>query len=260
MLPIIDKKAVADSFSKAANHYDQFAELQRDIGDVLFDKLGKVSIDKMVDLGCGTGYYSDKLSHQFPEATIICFDISYAMLEQAKKRNIKNVIYKQGDVDVIPFSHNSIDLIYSNLVIQWSNNFRNCLKQLKNSLKEGGKCYLSTLINGSLNELTQAWKHVDSNPHTNSFISLQDVKDIVNQCNFSSINITTETRVLQYENVIEVMRALKGIGANHVHGYQASQFSGRQILKSLQHGYRPFMNKNGLLNLTYQVCYIEVVK
>ena len=56
------------------------------------------------------------------------------------------------------------------------------------------------------------------------------------------------------------MRALKGIGANHVHGHQTVQVSGRQLLKQLEVGYRPFINKQGLLNLTYEVCYIEVIK
>ena len=35
----IDKQAVANSFSKAAKHYDQFAQLQRDIGEVLLNKI-----------------------------------------------------------------------------------------------------------------------------------------------------------------------------------------------------------------------------
>ena len=37
----IDKQAVADSFSRAATHYDQFAQLQRDIGDELFNTVKK---------------------------------------------------------------------------------------------------------------------------------------------------------------------------------------------------------------------------
>ena len=56
------------------------------------------------------------------------------------------------------------------------------------------------------------------------------------------------------------MRALKGIGANHVHGHQSVHLSGKRLLKQLQVGYQPFKDENGLLNLTYQVCYIEVTK
>lgn len=262
----IDKKAVAESFSKAASHYDQFAQLQRDIGDELLNCLitcseaNKLTIDKMVDLGCGTGYFSEKLTHHFPGVSLTCFDLSTAMLEQVKKRNINHVIFQQGDIDNLPFTKNSQDLIFSNLVVQWSDNLTHCLEQIKNSLKKGGKAYLSTLLSGSLNELTQAWKRVDSFPHTNSFLTLQEIQEVVKYSGFSSVNIKTETRILAYDNVIEVMRALKGIGANHVHGHQAQQTTGRQLIKQLEQGYQAFTNENGLVTLTYQVCYIEVTK
>ena len=261
----IDKQAVADSFSKAACHYDQFAQLQRDIGEILLGQLSKpskpkLSLNNLVDLGCGTGYFSEKLNIQFPSASLTCFDLSPVMLEQAKKRNLAQVTFQQGDIDSLPFAKDSIDLIYSNLVVQWSDNLGACLKQLHRSLKIGGRCYLSTLISGTLNELTQAWKSVDDKPHTNTFLSLNDLELIIENCAFSNVNITTQTRVLKYKNVVEVMRALKGIGANHVHGHQVSSISGRQLVKQLEAGYQPFINQQGLCNLTYQVCYIEVIK
>lgn len=270
MLPTIDKKAVANSFSKAAKHYDQFAQLQRDIGDVLLNEvlLNKTIIaeaninsgKQIVDLGCGTGYFTEKLSYQFPNSSITCFDLSEAMLEQVKKRQVKNVHFQQGDIDDLPFAHNSIDLIYSNLVVQWSNDLRDCLQQIHNSLKQDGRGYLSTLMNGTLDELSQAWKVVDQHPHTNSFLKLKNIQDIIEEIPFAHVNITTETRTLYYDNVIEVMRALKGIGANHVHGHQSAKVAGRELLKQLQLGYQPFINEKGQLKLTYQVCYIEVSK
>jgi malonyl-CoA O-methyltransferase len=265
MSPMIDKKGVAMSFSKAAKHYDQYAQLQRDIGDVLLNKLNadKMNIDtvtQLVDLGCGTGYFAEKLNQQFPHAAITCFDLSQAMLEQAKKRPIKSANFEQGDVDALPFENNSLDVIYSNLVVQWSNDLKQCLRKIYSSLKPGGRCYISTLVTGTLAELTLAWKTVDQDPHTNSFLSLQNIEGIVADIPLGYANISTETRTLYYGNVIEVMRALKGIGANHVHGHQSAKVAGRQIMKQLQLGYLPFMDEQGRLKLTYQVCYIEIIK
>jgi len=256
----INKQAVADSFSKAASHYDQFAQLQRDIGQQLFDNIDIKKTNNIVDLGCGTGYFSEKLVAKFPQSAVTCFDLSEVMLAQVKKRHIANVCYQQGDIDQLPFTQNSLDLIYSNLVVQWSSDLAHCLGQIKNSLKQGGKAYLSTLLFGSLNELTQAWKSVDQYPHTNSFLDLQTVQKNVAQLGFSEMQLRTETRTLHYENVIEVMRALKGIGACHVHDHQPVQVNGKKLLKQLEAGYQPYKNENGLLNLTYQVCYIEVTK
>ena len=178
MSPHIDKQAVADSFSKAANHYDKFAQLQRDIGDQLLKNLelsSSKTINDLVDLGCGTGFFSEKLASRYPESNLTCFDLSQAMLAQVKQRNINKVSLQQGDIDVLPFAHNSLDLIYSNLVVQWSADLLVCLKQIKNSLKPKGKAYLSTLLTGSLEELRMAWKLVDDKPHTNSFLSLNNI-------------------------------------------------------------------------------------
>jgi len=260
MPQIINKQAVADSFSKAASHYDQFAQLQRDIGNQLLNRISTQYPAKVVDLGCGTGYFSEKLHKKFPNASLTCFDLSSAMLAQTKKRDIYEVNLKQGDIDCLPFPQNSIDLIYSNLVVQWSEDLANCLTQIKNSLKEGCVCHISTLLDGTLDELTQAWKVIDNNPHTNRFLSLESLQEILNKAGFSAVKLTTETRTLAYKNVIEVMRALKGIGANHVHGHKTQVISGRHLIKQLEAGYLPFKNSNGRLNLTYQVCYIEVTK
>jgi len=256
----INKKAVASSFSKAAQRYDQFAQLQRDIGVQLLSGVSRQDIKNILDLGCGTGYFSEKLRAIYPHCQITCLDLSAAMLAQVAKKQLPQLSCLQGDIDNLPFADNRFDLIFSNLVVQWSSDLGCCLKQLKQSLNPGGKLYFSTLLNGTLHELTQAWKTVDHHPHTNSFLALDTVKRQLEHCGFSKLSIKTETRVLHYENVLAVMRALKGIGANHVHGQQALTISGRQLIRLLEQGYAPFVDKQGQLNLTYQICYVEAEK
>ena len=256
----IDKQAVADSFAKAASHYDQFALLQRNIGQQLLNNSAATKAESILDLGCGTGYFSEKLSSLYPFAKITCFDLCDAMLAQVDKKQLPQLTCLQGDIDKQPFAYNSFDFIFSNLVVQWSEDLCLSLKQLKQSLKKEGKAVISTLLAGSLNELTQAWKSVDNFPHTNSFLSLQSIEKALLQADFSKVSIKIETRVLHYPNVIEVMRALKGIGANHVHGHQNAKLSGRKLIRQLEEGYLPFINELGKLNLTYQICYIEVIK
>ena len=256
----INKKAVANSFSKAAKRYDQFAQLQREIGLQLLTAVSQQAPAKILDLGCGTGYFSEKLCEIFPSCQMTCLDLSDAMLIQVAKKQLPQVSCLQGDIDNLPFADNYFDLIFSNLVVQWSEDLSGCLKQLKASLNAGGRLYFTTLVDGTLHELTQAWKAVDQYPHTNSFLSLETVKEQLQRCGFKNLNIKTETRILHYENVIEVMRALKGIGANHVHGQQPLAVKGRELIRLLEKGYAPFVNKQGQLNLSYQVCYVEAEK
>jgi malonyl-CoA O-methyltransferase len=256
----INKQAVARSFSKAATYYDQFAQLQRDIGMQLLTEITQANRDKILDLGCGTGYFSAKLCEIYPACQMTCLDLSDAMLRQVAKKQLPQVKRMQGDIDHLPFTESHFDLIFSNLVMQWSEDLGGCLKQLKESLNAGGTLHFSTLVDGSLHELTQAWKAVDQHPHTNTFLSLDTIKEELHKCGFKKSSIKTETRVLHYENVIEVMRALKGIGANHVHDQQPLTIKGRKLLHLLEKGYAPFVNKQGKLNLTYKVCYVAAEK
>lgn len=265
----INKKAVQESFSKAARHYDQFAQLQRDIGEQLLaqlntnsvnDVFNTNSVNDVLDLGCGTGYFTEKLRKLYPIAEITCFDLSQAMLAQVMNKNLQLIKIQQGDIDDLPFNCHSFDLVFSNLVVQWSEDLCACLQQVKNIMRVGGKLHFSTLLSGSLHELTQAWKNVDSYPHTNVFISKNKLLDQVKSIDFSCLSIKTETRVLSYDSVIDLMRALKGIGANHVHGHQGVKVSGRSLLNKLEQGYQPYINEQGKFTLTYEICYVEVEK
>lgn len=256
----IDKKAVGDSFSKAAKHYDQFAQLQRDVGEHLLQQLDHRSNKDILDLGCGTGYFTEKLSTIYPYSEITCFDLSVAMLDQVNNKRLQCVCVRQGDIDELPFAEQSYDLVFSNLVVQWSENLGRCLLQLKDIMRVGAKLHFSTLLSGSLHELTQAWKQVDNYPHTNSFLTKNEFIDQIETIGFSQISIKTETRVMSYDRVIDLMRALKGIGANHVHGHQGVKISGRKLLNMLEQGYQPFINDQGKFNLTYEICYVEAQK
>lgn len=255
----IDKIAVAHSFSKAAAQYDQFAQLQRDIGDKLFSALANKT-DNCLDLGCGTGYFSEKLLKQNKANSLICFDLSAGMLQFLQNNRSLAVCCVQGDMDLLPFADNQFSCIFSNLAMQWSSDLRAVLTQLKRSLRSGGELNFSTLLAGSLIELSDAWQAVDQNPHTNTFLTLSNIEKILAQAGFSSVTIKQETITLYYHNVRAVMRDLKGIGANQVHGHKQHKLQGRSLINKLEQGYAKHKTQSGLLPLSYQVCYIRAIK
>jgi malonyl-CoA O-methyltransferase len=256
----IDKNAVANSFSKAAHSYDQFAQLQRDIGNQLFRQLNNKSYKKTLDLGCGTGYFSAKLLKQNKTNDLICLDLSKGMLDYLKMQRSINAICIQGDMDQLPFSENNFDIVFSNLVLQWSNDLQDSLQQLRQSLVIGGELHFSTLLEGSLNELSTAWQCIDNKPHINTFITRSDIEQILAQIGFSEIQIQTKTITLYYSNVTQLMRSLKGIGANHVNRQNSAKLQGRSMIHKLEQAYKVLANQSGSLPLSYQVCFIKAIK
>jgi len=259
---VIDKEAVKASFSKAAHQYDAFADLQREIGNHLISLINfNKTYSNVLDLGCGTGYFSRLLTDLTELSSLTCFDLSPNMLEQANdklnsRKHVNSYQLIQGDIDHLPFIRQQFDLIFSSLVLQWSEDLRCCLKQIKKALNEQGKLCFSTLLSGSLFELEQAWANVDNEKHINQFLTQQQVFDALKMAGFSQVELTTETRIKRFPSLLTVMKALKGIGANHVHGSKQNSLTGKQLLKKLDQGYQTFVDNNGLYCLSYQVCYV----
>ncbi len=69
-LPLLRwQERVARAFSRAAPRYDALASAQRDIGETLWQTLPQ-SAQHVLDLGCGTGYWTQRLASHYPNATI----------------------------------------------------------------------------------------------------------------------------------------------------------------------------------------------
>ncbi len=121
----LDRLAVWRSFSVASNDYDDVAVLQKEIRERLLERLTlfKLQPQVVLDLGCGTALSSMKLQQQYPQAQVIAIDAALGMLQQAKasrgwfgRKRVQRIC---ADAYQLPFKSSSVDLIFSNLMLQW---------------------------------------------------------------------------------------------------------------------------------------------
>ena len=248
-----DKSAISSAFSKAAATYDKHAAFQRDVGHRLLKQLpADLSGLRVLDLGCGTGYFSQQLKQL--GANVVCADLSPAMLEQARERCGENsVTYVHADAEELPFSAGEFDIVFSSLALQWCDDLSTPLAEIRRVLKPLGRCYFSTLLDGSLAELKQSWRKIDSHQHVNEFISFNQVKIELAQAELPKHHLNLAEMIVWYDTAFELMRDLKGIGANHIHS-RSQGLTGRRALIQVERAYERFRSQQGSLPATYQVC------
>ncbi len=66
--------------------------------DALLDLTTYSSTDVIVDLGCGTAISTERILQRNPK-TVIAIDFSEHMIQEAKKKGLKGVIFKEGSAE-----------------------------------------------------------------------------------------------------------------------------------------------------------------
>lgn len=151
----IDKAAVASRFNRSAETYDDHCRVQRVMADRLVAGLqGFAPPDRVLELGCGTGYLTGLLASRFPASDILALDFAGRMVEVARGR-LKGfpVELDVADAETAVFEPESFDLICSNATIQWFDTPAETLERLAAALRPGGRMVHSTFGPGTFGEL-----------------------------------------------------------------------------------------------------------
>ena len=209
------KEMVAKSFGDAAESYDEFAKIQHRIAAQLLSQCPSDVKHSVLDLGCGTGYCLPVLEQRYSKAQITGADLSQGMLDFAQG-SFPKFQYKIADAENLPFEPESFDLIFSNFAVQWCDDFSMVLSQAFNALKPGGHLLLSTLADGTLAELKQAWASVDNIQHVNNFESADDLEKAIDDSKFDVESISCHTELDFYDDIRGLTDSLKRIGAHNM--------------------------------------------
>jgi len=212
----------------------------------------------VLDLGSGTGFFTDLLAGTYQH--VIGLDISNEMLNFAKNNRNKDVLWLQADAHKIPLKSNSVDFIYSNLVIQWFEPLDEAITEMLRVLKPGGLIIFTTLIDGTLHELKSSWKQVDEDQHVIDFKMASELNTLFNNNNCLLIEQKCQDIILEYQNVIHLARELKALGANHLAQKKNRGLSGKDKWSKMSENYKDFLEPSGIYPATYRLFSGLVVK
>lgn len=168
-------------FDRAARHFDRADFVHSKTRQGLLQRLEPITIEaaRVVDLGCATGSALQPLRKKFPAARIIAADVSGAMLIEAGKKLgwFTRTSLLQTDARALPFADQSVDVVFSNLLLPWLGDPAAGFAEIARVLRRDGLFIFATLGPDSLGCIRNAWQQVDAGQHVNHFLDMHDIGD-----------------------------------------------------------------------------------
>lgn len=260
---IFNKARVRRAFDRAAEKYEQFAVLQNEVCSRLLEKLDIVKIkpEMILDAGAGTGSAIPALFSRYKKAQVVALDLSENMLDKSSRHGglFRSPHLVCGDIESLPFSDDTFDLVFSSLSLQWCNDLNAALLEAKRVLKPGGLYVFTTFGPDTLKELRHSWSKVDGASHVNQFIDMHDIGDALLQDGFAEPIMEAEILTVTYDSVDEIMHDLKAIGASVTagaaqQGQSGKGLGGKSILHTVRQSYEQFRRED-LLPASYEIIY-----
>ncbi len=105
--------------------------------------LPKMTGRRVVDLGCGFGWFS-RWADEHGASSVLGIDLSTKMLERARSDTTSATVeYQRADLDLVELDPDTADLVFSSLTLQYVHDLHRLLSQVAGSLAPGGSVVFS---------------------------------------------------------------------------------------------------------------------
>ncbi|MDQ6959700.1 MAG: malonyl-ACP O-methyltransferase BioC [Mariprofundaceae bacterium] len=265
----INSWRVSQQFSQAVDTYDAHAVLQREVAERLIahTEFTRLKPARILDIGCGTGYFTGLLRNRFKRAHIVALDIASAMTEAAKKKYARRLPWQAktqfatADALSLPFPDTAFDLVCSNLTLQWVTQPRQMLAEMRRVLAPDGLMLLSTFGRRTLSELRQSLASIKYE-HAGLVLPFPDVTSLGNCLMELPVELPvtdTDLFTLTYPDGMALVRELKALGASaSAISNRPGGLYGRSLLRQLDTAYNTaYQTEDGRIRATFEILYAQ---
>ena len=274
MSTLFDTRQVRRAFARASASYEAAAQLQHaselrllESLDYLDDPgLQRAPPQRVLDLGAGTGRASRAMQKRWPKAQVVSLDLALPMLRQARagaKRDtgwlpplltaewLSNPFARApqqvcADAAALPLADGSIDVLFSNLCLQWVDDLDSVFAGFRRVLKPDGLLLVSTFGPETLWELRAAFAQADEAPHVSPFVDIAGFGDALVRAGFHQPVIDREEEVTHNPDLPALMRGLRAIGATNALRSRRTSLTGRARFDAAAAAYEAHRGPAGL--------------
>jgi malonyl-CoA O-methyltransferase len=262
MNTLFDPRQVRRAFSRASDSYAAAAALQHAIEAQLLESLDYLDGREpqvVLDLGSGPGTAARTMQSRWPRAQVIALDVALPMLQHARvPRDWRHPLARRpagvcADARALPLADGSVDLLFSNLCLQWIEDLPALFAGLRRVLRPGGLLLCSTFGQATLQELRDAFAHADAVPHVSPFASIAQFGDALMRAGFRDPVLDRDTIVRGYDDVPALMRELRAIGATNALSTRRRTLTGRVRFSAAATAYEAERRGDGTLPASWEV-------
>ena len=238
---IFDRARVRRNFGSAAERYAGHSAVQREIESRLLESLDHYAMKygadarptRILDVGSGPATAAHALRTWAPKADIFAVDAALPMLKAAeantrghwlRRRAVERVC---ADLRNLPFADGSIDMLFSNLALQWVEDLPAAFAEFRRVLAPKGLLLISTFGEQTLVELREAFAAADEVPHVSPFTAIAPFGDALMAAGFAEPVLDRDVLFEYQPDLRGVMLSLKAIGATNALHARRHSLSGK---------------------------------
>ena len=114
---------------------------------VLWQTQMPLSGTKVVELGCGPGFYSRKLARRFPQIAVTGVDRSESQVRSARQRaaaqNVNNCVFERVNALALPSEDASFDVLIASRILTVLPDHYRAVTEMFRVLRPGGRCFIA---------------------------------------------------------------------------------------------------------------------
>jgi malonyl-CoA O-methyltransferase len=261
----LDKNRVARQFNRHVSTYDEYAVVQKRMAHRIMQTLSErgVGAERILEIGCGTGYLTRLLAELYPSAEITAVDLAENMVRAARERlgNASSIRWLVGDAETMEWDR-TFDLIVSNATVQWFGAPAYAFRILTNHLQTGGWIVFSTFGPDTFQELHRQFQkaeqalHLPAGMHGLRLRSPAEWERILRHAGLTNVGSIISWNRLEYPDCYAFLQSIKRTGASYSVPATMSVSAQRCLLREVVRRYnRIYRSENGVY-ATYQLVQI----
>lgn len=222
---LLDHTLIRRRFSARPDQVKANDFLAREVASRMAERLDYIRIapQRILDLGCGYGADLPMLTARYPQAERIGLDFALPLLNLARpERSIMQRLLGKNsgpqlvcaNANQIPLSRASVQLVWSNLLLNWLTDPLPAIRECHRVLEVGGLLMFATLGPDTLKELRRAFSD-ESGQHVHRFIDMHDLGDCLVQAGFADPVMDMQTLTLTYPDAQTLWRDLRKSAGNN---------------------------------------------